>query len=163
MASTIQTIYKAISLAIKEPNEFFTLDPDIENTTSGYKCKGIMFGHYGSYKGGIFKFEIIFPKEYPNKSPIFIFITKIFHPNIYVDGTVCISILHDGEDETNYEDKGLRWTPAQTLCCIIKSIHVVLHDPNDTSPANIDAAKMLKSNPEEYNLIIRKMVASTHN
>jgi len=163
MAATMRRIHKDLSIATKETNEFFTLDPDIENTASGNKCKGIIFGHSDSYEGGLFHFEIIFPNDYPNNPPTVNFITKIFHPNIYTDGKVCISILHAGGDETNYEDDGLRWSPTQTLYCIITSIHYVLHNPNIESPANIDAAKMLRTNPEEYNLIIRKMVASTHN
>ena len=162
MAATMRRIYKDVSTATKEPNEIFTLDPDIKNTASGNTCEGILFGH-GPYKGGVFQFNIIFPKDYPNNPPTVNFITKIFHPNIYADGKVCISILHAGSDETNYEDDGLRWSPTQTLYCIITSIHYVLHNPNIESPANIDAALMLRTNPEEYNLIIRKIVASTHN
>lgn len=162
MAASMRRIHKDVAAAIKEPNEFFSLDPDIENTDSGFKCNGILFGH-GPYKGGIFQFNIIFPKDYPNNPPTVNFITKICHPNIYTDGKVCISILHAGGDETNYEDDGLRWSPTQTLYCIITSIHYVLHNPNIESPANIDAALMLRNNPEEYNLIIRKIVASTHN
>ena len=163
MTTAMRRIHKDLKAVRDITNEFFSFDPDIENTDSGFKCNGILFGHYGFYKGCIIKFEMIFPKDYPNNPPTVNFITKIFHPNIYTDGKVCISILHAGGDETNYEDDGLRWSPAQTLYSIITSIHFVLHNPNIESPANIDAALMLRTNPEEYNLIIRKMVASTHN
>ena len=163
MTAAMRRIHKDLRAVRDIPNEFFSFDPDIENTDSGFKCNGNLFGHYGFYKGCIIKFEMIFPKDYPNNPPTVNFITKIFHPNIYTDGKVCISILHAGGDETNYEDDGLRWSPAQTLYSIITSIHYVLHNPNIESPANIDAALMLRTNPEEYNLIIRKMVASTHN
>jgi ubiquitin-protein ligase len=46
---------------------------------------------------------------------------------------------------------------------IYKKIKAMNVDFFDDDAANIDAAKMLRTNPEEYNLIIRKMVASTHN
>jgi ubiquitin-protein ligase len=64
MAATMRRIHKDLSTATKETNEFFTLDPDIENTASGNKCKGIIFGHSNSYKGGLFHFEIILLYKY---------------------------------------------------------------------------------------------------
>ena len=35
-----------------------------------------------------------FPDDYPNNPPKMIFKTPMWHPNIYPDGNVCISILH---------------------------------------------------------------------
>jgi ubiquitin-protein ligase len=172
MASALKRIRKEImeitkeqhSLRTKEQQTFFTINPDIIDTNLGYYIEGIMFGDDEEpYRNGMFKFKILFPHDYPNNPPIFTFTDKLFHPNIYSDGKICISILHAGGDATGYEDDGLRWSSTQTLYCIITSIHYVLHNPNDESPANIDAAKMLRTNPEEYNRMIRKIVASTHN
>ena len=165
MASALKRIRKEIIEITKEKNqnEFFTINPDIIDTNLGYNIEGIMFGHDEPYRNGMFEFKIFFPHDYPNNPPIFTFTDKLFHPNIYSDGKVCISILHAGGDATGYEDDGLRWSSTQTLYCIITSIHYVLHNPNGESPANIDAALMLRTNPEEYNRIIRKIVASTHN
>jgi ubiquitin-conjugating enzyme E2 D len=36
----------------------------------------------GPYRGGIFKFDIIFSQNYPNKIPEVIFSSKILHPYI---------------------------------------------------------------------------------
>jgi ubiquitin-conjugating enzyme E2 G2 len=44
------------------------------------------------------------------------FTSKIFHPNIYPDGKVCISILHPpGDDPTGYEKSSERWSPVQSV------------------------------------------------
>lgn len=44
------------------------------------------------------------PKNYPMSPPEFKFVRPLFHPNIYKDGKLCISILHaPGEDETSGE------------------------------------------------------------
>ena len=163
MASALKRLRRELVEITKEPQTFFTINPDIIETNLGYNIEGIMIGHDEPYRNGMFKFEISFTHDYPNKPPIFTFTDKLFHPNIYSDGKVCISILHAGGDATGYEDDGLRWSSTQTLYCIITSIHYVLHNPNGESPANIDAALMLRTNPEEYNRIIRKIVASTHN
>ena len=54
------------------------------------------------YEGGYFKAQLKFPNDYPNNPPNMIFKTKMWHPNIYPDGKVCISILHPpGEDNMN--------------------------------------------------------------
>ena len=54
------------------------------------------------YEGGYFKAELSFPEDYPNNPPVMKFISKMWHPNIYPDGKVCISILHaPGVDELN--------------------------------------------------------------
>merc|ERR1740117_2330712 len=46
------------------------------------------------YEGGYFKAKMKFPNDYPNSPPELRFISRMWHPNIYEDGRVCISILH---------------------------------------------------------------------
>lgn len=56
-------------------------------------------------------------------------------------GDVCISILHEpGEDKYGYERPEERWLPVHTVETILVSVISMLSDPNDESPANIDAA-----------------------
>lgn len=44
----------------------------------------------------------------------------MWHPNVYEDGGVCISILHaPGTDEWGYEDAGERWLPVHTIESIV--------------------------------------------
>ncbi|XP_054748777.1 probable ubiquitin-conjugating enzyme E2 7 [Lytechinus pictus] len=98
------------------------------------------------YEGGYFKANLNFPKEYPQKPPKMKFISDIWHPNIGKDGDVCISILHDpGEDKWGYERPSERWLPIHTVETILISVISMLADPNDESPANVDAAKDWRS------------------
>ena len=54
---------------------------------------------------------------------------------------MCISILHEpGEDQYGYERPEERWLPIHTVETIMMSVISMLADPNDESPANIDAA-----------------------
>ena len=46
------------------------------------------------YEGGIFKAVMTFPKDYPYSPPSLSFKSEFWHPNVYADGKVCISILH---------------------------------------------------------------------
>ena len=45
----------------------------------------------GGSEGGFFAAELEFPKDYPNAPPTMKFSSKMWHPNIYSDGRVCIS------------------------------------------------------------------------
>ncbi len=60
---------------------------------------------------------------------------------MYPDGRVCISILHPpGEDKFNEKESAdERWRPILGVEAILVSVMSMLHDPNDESPANIDA------------------------
>lgn len=59
---------------------------------------------------------------------------------VYKNGDVCISILHDpGDDKYGYEDASERWLPIHTITTIALSVISMLADPNDKSPANVDA------------------------
>ena len=54
------------------------------------------------YEGGFFAAQLDFPNDFPNSPPTMTFKTPIWHPNVYNDGKVCISILHPpGEDRFN--------------------------------------------------------------
>lgn len=127
-----------------------------------YKWDGILIGPQDSiFEGANIKISLEFPLEYPNKPPIFYFVTPLFHPNVYKDGKVCISILHEGIDEFEYESLSERWTPSQSINTILISIHSILANPNLDSPANIDACKMWREDFSEYKKIIYKMVANS--
>lgn len=57
------------------------------------------------------------------------------------NGDVCISILHEpGDDKWGYEKAEERWLPIHTVETILLSVISMLADPNDASPANVDAA-----------------------
>lgn len=87
---------------------------------------------------------------------------KIFHPNIFPDGRVCISILHSpGDDPLGYESSSERWSPVQSVEKILLSVVSMLAEPNDESPANVDASKMWRENRQEFNRIAQRIVRKT--
>ena len=53
-----------------------------------------------------------FTEEYPNKPPTVKFKTKMFHPNVYADGGICLDILQN------------RWSPKYDVSSILTSIQV---------------------------------------
>ena len=126
-----------------------------------YKWTVVIFGPSETiYEGGFFKAILTFPLDYPNSPPQMKFTSPMFHPNIYPDGRVCISILHPpGTDKFNEQEKAEeRWRPSLGAEEILLSVISMLNDPNCDSPANIDAAVMLRNNPEQYNNTVKSLI-----
>jgi Ubiquitin-conjugating enzyme len=55
------------------------------------------------FQGGLFFLAIHFPTDYPFKPPKVNFTTRIYHPNINSNGSICLDILRD------------QWSPALTI------------------------------------------------
>ena len=132
---------------------FYTIELDQKNPFIWYI---LIFGPNDTiFEGGIFKCQINFSIDYPNKAPELKFITELLHPNIYPDGKICISILHDGQIQFGEdEDITERWTPIQSVNTIIMSIISLLISPNLNSPANVDIAKLWRDDFNNYKKII---------
>jgi len=149
-------LQKQLGDLAKRPNDNFSagvIDDDI------YKWEVIIMGPAETpYEGGYFKARLDFPQDFPIKPPKMRFISKMWHPNVHANGSVCISILHEGEDTTGYEQPGERWSPVQTVETILLSVVSMLAAPNDESPANVDAAKQWREDREAFKKQVRLCV-----
>ena len=98
----------------KEPLEGFTVRLAHDNL---FEWEVAIFGPPNTlYQGGYFKAALHFPADYPYSPPTVKFATKMWHPNIYENGDVCISILHPPvDDPTNTELPSEKWNPAQNV------------------------------------------------
>ncbi|KAJ7584860.1 ubiquitin-conjugating enzyme [Mycena floridula] len=113
------------------------------------------------YEGGFFKARLSFPPEFPLQPPKMRFLTPMWHPNIYADGLVCVSILHaPGDDQYGHEDAGERWMPVHTVESILVSVISLLSSdtPNLEGPANVDAAKQVRDDIAGYRKKVRRLV-----
>ena len=128
----------------KELNDYNKYPP--QNISTGpisndnlFKWEATIIGPEDSpYEGGIFFLNIHFPTDYPSKPPKIIFTTKIYHPNIYHDGSISLDILKD------------QWCPALTITKTLLSISALLSNPNPDNPINYEAAQLSKLNKYEY-------------
>ena len=99
-----------------------------------------------AWEDGTFKLTLEFTEEYPNKAPTVKFVTKMFHPNIYADGSICLDILQN------------QWSPIYDISAILTSIQSLLCDPNPASPANSEAARLYQENRREYERKVKEIV-----
>merc|ERR1711970_1527266 len=98
------------------------------------------------FEDGTFKLTIEFTEEYPNKPPVVRFVSKMFHPNVYADGSICLDILQN------------RWSPTYDVSSILTSIQSLLDEPNPNSPANSQAAQLFQENRREYEKKVMQVV-----
>ncbi len=91
------------------------------------------------YEKGIFKLAIKLPEEYPHQPPKLSFQTKMYHPNIGGDGSICIDILKD------------QWSSALRLTSVILSISDLLANPNPSDPLVPAIAHEYSNNRDKYN------------
>eukprot|EP01132_Coremiostelium_polycephalum_P009371 gene9371-11512_t len=111
------------------------------------------------YEGGIFQIQLKFPNDYPMSPPTLVFLSEFWHPNVYTDGKVCISILHPpGEDETSGELPEERWLPTQTVTTIMLSVISLLSAPNTSSPANVDASVEWRNDRAAYKKRVKDLI-----
>ena len=99
--------------------------------------KDIIFATYvgpekSPFYGGFYKLKIKFTANYPSNPPEVYFETKIFHPNVYSSGKICIDVINN-------------WNPNYSIIDILHAVYLLLVNPNETSPANTDAGNMIKN------------------
>ncbi len=109
--------------------------------------QAVIFGPEDTpWEGGTFKLNLTFSEDYPNKAPVVKFESKMFHPNIYNDGGICLDILQN------------QWSPIYDVSAILTSIQSLLCDPNPNSPANSEAARLYSECKREYNKKVQEVV-----
>jgi ubiquitin-conjugating enzyme E2 D len=96
------------------------------------------------YQGGVFFLNIHFPPDYPFKPPKVQFTTKIYHPNVNSNGSICLDILN------------AQWSPALTTSKVILSICSLLTDPNPDDPLVPEIARTYKEDRPKYDATARE-------
>ena len=72
--------------------------------------------------------------NYPHEAPKVKCETRVYHPNIDLEGNVCLNIL--------CED----WKPVLTVNSVIYGVQFLFLEPNPEDPLNKEAAEVLQNN-----------------
>jgi len=98
----------------------------------------------GFYKGGKFSFCFKVGPSYPHEPPKVKCETKVYHPNIDLEGNVCLNILRED------------WKPVLTINSIVYGLQFLFLEPNPEDPLNKEAADMLQSNRRQFEQNVAK-------
>lgn len=91
----------------------------------------------GYWKNGTFEFTFNFPSKYPFQGPKVTCIDKIYHPNIDLDGGVCVNVLRP-------------WKPTYSTQIVLFGLLFLFTHPNPNDPLNNEAAKEMRENPQAF-------------
>jgi len=147
---TTKLLTNQLRSIMNEPVEGFMVE--LVDESSLFSWKVYIEGPKDTYyEGGVFQLSLAFPKDYPMSPPTLRFVSDFWHPNVFPDGKVCMSILHPpGEDVMSGELPQERWLPTQNVTTIILSLLSLLNDPNCASPANVDASVEWRKDRSSY-------------
>ncbi|SCZ93604.1 BZ3500_MvSof-1268-A1-R1_Chr6-3g08767 [Microbotryum saponariae] len=92
----------------------------------------------GMYKGGKFLFTVKISANYPHEPPKVKCVPKIYHPNLDLEGNVCLNILRED------------WKPVLSLNAVMVGLQYLFLEPNADDPLNKEAAKDLRENRSRF-------------
>ncbi|KAL1961421.1 hypothetical protein VTO42DRAFT_149 [Malbranchea cinnamomea] len=101
----------------------------------------------GMYKAGTFTFTFAINQNFPHDPPKVKCQQKIYHPNIDLEGNVCLNILRED------------WKPVLNLNAIIVGLQFLFLEPNAADPLNKEAADDLRANREAFKRNVRTAMA----
>jgi ubiquitin-protein ligase len=147
----LKDIERAQEPLMKEQGIYYVVDSDIMN-----KGFALIEGPENTpYEGCLLLFSFVFPDDYPFSPPKVLFLTTDaktrFHPNLYVDGKVCLSILGTYSGPT--------WSGTQSLSSILLSIQGILdnnplsHEPAYEKGTLLDYRHKQYADAIEHNMI----------
>ncbi|WFD02248.1 NEDD8-conjugating protein ubc12 [Malassezia obtusa] len=116
--------------------------------------EGTSAAHAGLYKGGAFRFTVAINHNYPHDPPkvrcvqkVRRGLTQIYHPNLDLDGNVCLNILRE------------EWNPILNLNSVLVGLQFLFLDPNPDDPLNKEAAEDLRRDRSAFAGRVKRALA----
>lgn len=91
----------------------------------------------GYWKGAKYMFSFVIPDMYPHVPPKVTCMNKIYHPNINLQGNVCLNILRED------------WKPVLDINAVIYGLIYLFYEPNPDDPLNAEAAALFRNSRSE--------------
>lgn len=104
----------------------------------------------GIYKGGKFVFDFNISPGYPHDAPKVLCMTKVYHPNIDLEGKICLNILRED------------WKPVLSISSVIYGLQFLFLDPNPDDPLNKEAAVAYQDSPRQFELNVQRAIMHGH-
>jgi len=135
----IQKEQKDVNL---DPAAHFSAGPMGEDI---YNWQATITGPPGSpFENGLFFLNINFPSDYPFLPPKVFFVTRIFHPSVGPDGSICLDILKN------------QWSPALTIAKVLMAILVLMSEPNLDDVLSPEIGRIFMENRAKYEATARE-------
>ncbi|KAH8108166.1 UBC-like protein [Cristinia sonorae] len=134
--TALRRIQKELTDVRQRPLPGLTVEPQEDNLFL-WKCS-IKAAIDSPYKGGTFHFTLTLPDNFPFKPPTVHFLTKIYHPGINEEGSICVPVLRD------------QWKPAISLSSVLEIILEKVNNPSPDDPYEPEIAAQLKDDKVKF-------------
>jgi len=98
----------------------------------------------GFWKGATYNFVFVVPPHYPHSPPKVECRTKIYHPNIDLQGKVCLNILRED------------WKPVLDINAVIYGLIYLFYEPNPEDPLNHEAADLFRKDIKSFERLVNR-------
>lgn len=98
----------------------------------------------GFWKNATYKFKFDIPDHYPHAPPKIHCDTKIYHPNINLEGKVCLNILRED------------WKPVLDINAVIYGLIFLFYEPNPDDPLNHEAAELFRKDTKHFERLVQR-------
>uniref|UniRef100_A0A6V1TYK4 UBC core domain-containing protein n=1 Tax=Heterosigma akashiwo TaxID=2829 RepID=A0A6V1TYK4_HETAK len=98
----------------------------------------------GMWRGATYHFTFAIPAMYPHEPPKVHCHTKIYHPNINLQGKVCLNILRED------------WKPVLDINAVIYGLIYLFYEPNPEDPLNREAAELYRNDARQFERVVRR-------
>jgi ubiquitin-conjugating enzyme E2 M len=98
----------------------------------------------GYWKGATYHFAFSIPPHYPHSPPKVECMTKIYHPNIDLEGKVCLNILRED------------WKPVLDINSVIYGLIYLFYEPNPDDPLNQEAAELFRKDVRQFERLVTR-------
>jgi ubiquitin-conjugating enzyme E2 M len=98
----------------------------------------------GFWKNATYKFKFDIPDHYPHTPPKVHCDTKIYHPNINLEGKVCLNILRED------------WKPVLDINAVIYGLIFLFYEPNPDDPLNHEAAELFRKDTKNFERLVQR-------
>merc|ERR1740130_1701055 len=102
-----------------------------------------LFPNHGYWKGAKYEFKFVIPAKYPFEGPKVQCVDKLYHPNIDLEGKVCVNVLRP-------------WKPTYSIQVILFGLIFLFTHPNATDPLNNEAAAAMRKDATAFGNAVKR-------
>jgi len=99
--------------------------------------------------GGLYEFKFSIPSDYPIGGPTVICVDKIYHPNIDLEGKICVSVLRP-------------WKATYTIQIVMFGLLFLFSHPNPNDPLNPEAAEQMRKDESNFKQLVRQSMRGSY-